>query len=93
MLDLVNSTGCGIELTTGSLLGAGAGLGWNSLSTILLIVSMRSSMGLVMMSVVRISHNILFKSFAVMTFSAVYSGVGLIGGGKSIETVHTIGLG
>ena len=79
MLDSVISTVCGIELTTGSLLGAGAGLGWNSLSTILLIVSMRSSMGLVIMSVVRISHNILFKSIAVITFLAVYSGAGLDG--------------
>ena len=87
------STVCGIELTTGSVLGAGAGLGWNSLSTILLIMSMRSSMGLVIMSVVRISHTILFKSIAVMTFSAGYSGAGLDEDGKSIETVHMIGLG
>ena len=93
MLDSVISTDCGIELTTGSLLGAGAGLGWNSLSTILLIVSMRSSMGLDIISEVRISHNILFRSNGVITFSAVYSGAGLVGGGKSIETVHMIGLG
>ena len=50
-------------------------------------------MGLVIMSVVRISHNILFTSVEVITFSAVYSGAGLDGGGKSIETVHIIGLG
>ena len=93
MLGSVISAGCGIELTTGFVLNAGAGLGWNSLSTILLIVSMRSSMGLVIMSVVRISHNILFRSIAVITFSTVYSGAGLDGGGKSIETVHMIGLG
>ena len=88
MLGSVISIGFDIELTTGSLFSAGSGLGWNSLSTSLLIVSMRSSMGLVIISEVRIPHNILFRSNEVITFSAVYSGAGL-DGVVNLRRLHT----